>query len=196
MTGDYFLGVNNKRPVNFFVMKGIAEEVLDFLGYGNRYSFVMPKKEIPEFHPGQVAEINVNGKIVGILGKLHPSIEKNDVYVMEINLDTLLDIKTGKMKFREISIYPTIKQDIALVVDKNVSADDIMKTIKKAAGNLLVKQEMFDMYQNAALGDKKSVAFSLTFGSNDKTLTDDEINPVMEKIIKALESNLKAELRK
>jgi phenylalanyl-tRNA synthetase beta chain len=77
-----------------------------------------------------------------------------------------------------------------------VYADDIMKTIKKAAGNLLVKQEMFDMYQNAALGDKKSVAFSLTFGSNDKTLTDDEINPVMEKIIKALESNLKAELRK
>ena len=196
MTGDYFLGVNNKRPVNFFVMKGVVEEVLDFLGYGNRYSFVMPKKEIPEFHPGQVAEINVNGKIVGILGKLHPSIEKNDVYVMEINLDTLLDIKTGKMKFREISIYPTIKQDIALVVDKNVSADDIMKTIKKAAGNLLVKQEMFDMYQNAVLGDKKSVAFSLTFGSNDKTLTDDEINPVMEKIIKALESNLKAELRK
>ena len=100
------------------------------------------------------------------------------------------------MKFKEISIYPTIKKDIAIILDKDITADEISKVIKKAGGNLLVNYEIFDVYTNAILGDKKSVAYSLTFGSNTKTLTDDEINPVIEKIIESLEKNLKAELRK
>ena len=196
MTGEYCLGINNKKDVDFFIIKGVVEEILDYLGYANRYSFVLPKKGIKEFHPGQVAEINVNGEILGIIGRIHPEISREPVYVFEINLDKLLAKKVSKMKFKEISIYPNIKKDIAIMIDKNITADEISKVIKKAGGNLLVKYEMFDVYTNATLGNKKSVAYSLTFGSNTKTLTDDEVNPILEKIIENLEKTLKAELRK
>ena len=196
MTGEYCLGINNKKDVDFFIIKGVVEEILDYLGYANRYSFVLPKKGIKEFHPGQVAEINVNGEILGIIGRIYPEISREPVYVFEINLDKLLAKKVSKMKFKEISIYPNIKKDIAIMIDKNITADEISKVIKKAGGNLLVKYEMFDVYTNATLGNKKSVAYSLTFGSNTKTLTDDEVNPILEKIIENLEKTLKAELRK
>ena len=196
MSGEYYLGLgNNKKSVDFYIIKGVAEEILDFLGYGNRYSFVMPKENIPEFHPGQVAEINVNNDIVGIIGRIHPEISKEPVFVMEINLDKLLAKKVSKMKFKEISIYPTIKVDIAVILDKSVTADEISKVIKKAGGSLLVNQEMFDVYTNPVLGDKKSVAYSLIFGSNNKTLTDEEINPVVDKIIESLQKSFHAELR-
>ncbi len=196
MTGDYYLGIGNKKQVDFYIMKGIAEEVLDYLGYGNRYSFVLPKEPLKEFHPGQVAEINVNGEVLGVIGRIHPEIAKDNVYVLEINLKKLLSKKVSKMKFKEISIYPSIKKDIAIMIDKDITSDEISKVIKKAGGNLLVSQEIFDVYTNAVLGNKKSIAFSLTFGSNTKTLTDDEINPVLDKIISSLEKTLNAELRK
>ncbi len=196
MTGEYYLGLNNTKQVDFYIIKGVAEEVLDYLGYGNRYSFVLPKQTLKEFHPGQVAEINVNGEVVGVIGRIHPEISKDAVYVLEINLDKLLAKKVGKMKFKEISIYPTVNKDIAVILDKDITSDEVSKVIKKAAGNLLVSSKLFDVYTNPILGDKKSMAYSLTFGSNTKTLTDDEINPIMEKIIEALEKNLKAELRK
>ncbi len=196
MTGEYYLGLDNKKQVDFYIIKGVAEEVLDYLGYGNRYSFVLPKENLKEFHPGQVAEINVNGEVVGVIGRIHPEISKDAVYVLEINLDKLLAKKVGKMKFKEISIYPTVNKDIAVILDKDITADEVSKVIKKAAGNLLVSSKLFDVYTNPILGDKKSMAYSLTFGSNTKTLTDDEINPILEKIIEALEKNLKAELRK
>ena len=196
MTGEYYLGLDSKKQVDFYIIKGVAEEVLDYLGYGNRYSFVLPKQTLAEFHPGQVAEINVNGEVVGVIGRIHPEISKEPVYVLEINLDKLLAKKVGKMKFKEISIYPTVNKDIAVILDKDITSDEVSKVIKKAGGNLLVSSKLFDVYTNPILGDKKSMAYSLTFGSNTKTLTDDEINPIMEKIIEALEKNLKAELRK
>lgn len=196
MTGEYYLGIDNKKNVDFYVIKGVAEEILDYLGYGNRYSFVLPKEPIKEFHPGQVAQINVNGEVVGVIGRIHPEIAKEPVFVLEINLDKLLAKKVGKMKFKEISNYPTVNKDIAVILDKDITSDEISKVIKKAAGSLLVSQKLFDVYTNPALGNRKSVAYSLTFGSNSKTLTDEEINPIIEKVIEALEKNLKAELRK
>ncbi len=196
MTGNFYLGIGNSKAVDFYITKGIVEEILDYLGYANRYSFVLPKQNIEEFHPGQVAEINVNGEIVGVIGRIHPEISKENVYVFEINLNKLLAKRVSKMKFKEISVYPTIKKDIAIILDKNITSDEISKVIKKAGGNLLINEEMFDIYTNAILGDKKSVAYSLTFGSNTKTLTDEEVNPVVEKIIASLEKNFNAELRK
>ena len=196
MTGEYYLGINNKKEVDFYIIKGVLEEILNYLGYEGRYSLCIPKETLKEFHSGQVAEVNVNGEIVGVVGRIHPEISKEPVYVFEINLDNLLAKKVSKMKFKEISIYPSIRKDIAIILDKNISADEISKVIKKAGGNLLVNYEMFDVYENVILGDRRSVAYSLTFGSNTKTLTDDEVNPIVEKIIESLEKNLKAELRK
>ena len=195
MSGKYFLGIDNKKDVDFYVIKGIAEEILDYLGYENRYSFVMPTKLPIQMHPGQAAEISVNNDIVGIIGKLHPSIEKEDVYVLEINLDKLLSKKTGKMKFKEISKYPTISKDLAIVIDKNITADEIEKTIKKVAGSLLTNIEIFDVYEGSGIPkDKRSIAYSLSFGATDRTLTDEEINNIINKIVEAL-NKIGVELR-
>ena len=196
MSGEYYVGMEKKK-VDFYVIKGIAEEVLDYLGYNGRYSFVKDLNKTPdEMHPGQSAVISVNNDIVGLIGKIHPSAEKEDVFILEIDLDKLLAKKVGKMKYKEISKFPNIKKDLAVVVDKKVTAQEIGINIKKFAGSLLENYEVFDVYTGEGVADnKKSVAFSLTFGKQDRTLTDEEINAVMDKIIEGLEKKLQAELR-
>ena len=196
MSGKYSTGLNNNKTVDFYVIKGIAEEVLDYLGYAGRYSFM--KQEMPkEMHPGQSAMINVNGSNIGMIGKIHPSVTKDDVYVLEINLDELFTKKVGKMKYKEFSKFPSINKDIALVVDKKSGSKDIEKVIKSAGGSLLTNIEVFDVYTGVGVGiDKKSIAYSLTFSDMKKTLTDEEINGLMDKIIDAVSKKCSAELRK
>ena len=196
MSGKYSTGLNNNKTVDFYVIKGIAEEVLDYLGYVGRYSFM--KQEMPkEMHPGQSAMINVNGSNIGMIGKIHPSVTKDDVYVLEINLDELFTKKVGKMKYKEFSKFPSINKDIALVVDKKSVSKDIEKVIKSAGGSLLTNIEVFDVYTGVGVGiDKKSIAYSLTFSNMKKTLTDEEINGLMDKIIDAVSKKCSAELRK
>ncbi len=197
MSGEFYTGINSKKEVDFYIIKGIIEELLDSLGYENRYSFVVPKEMSKDFHPGQTADIIVNGKKVGIIGLVHPEISENKVFVSEINLSNLLEIKTGKMKYKEISKFPSIKKDIALVVDKNIESLEIAKVIKKAGGSNLSNIEIFDVYEGKGIEKgKRSIAFSLTFSNSDKTLTDEEINPILEKIVDMTEKEFKAELRK
>ncbi len=196
MSGKYYLGMNQPKELDFYVIKGIAEEVLDYLGYNGRYSFVQPKETPIQMHPGQTAEISVNNDIVGIVGKVHPAIEKEAVYVLEINLDKLLQKKTGKMKFKEISKYPTIQKDLAILVDKTTVSEEIAKLIKKTAGSLLTNIEIFDVYEGKNIPkEKRSIAYSLSFGKQDRTLTDEEVNEVMNKVIEALTNKMGAELR-
>lgn len=197
MAGEYETGITSKAQVDFYVMKGVVEELLDYLGYGNRYSFVI-KDEFPkEFHPYQTAYISVNNDIIGIIGKLHPNVSKEPAFVMEINLDKLLAKKVGKMKFKEISKFPSVKKDIAVIVDKEKASGEVAMAIKKAAGSLLTKVDLFDVYTGANIDEnKKSLAYSLTFEDSKKTLTDEEINKEMEKIIEFLNKKLNAELRK
>ena len=117
--------------------------------------------------------------------------------MLEINLDELFQKKVGKMKYKEISKFPSIKKDIALIVEKTAISKDIEKVIKSAGGSLLTNIEVFDIYTGANIGeDKKSIAYSLTFTDTKKTLTDEEINLLMEKIIDAVSKKLNAELRK
>ena len=197
MTGEYELGIGHKTQVDFYVIKGVAEELLDYLGYGNRYSFVVKENFPKEFHPYQTAYISVNNDIVGIIGRLHPNISKEPTFVMEINLDKLLAKKVGKMKFKEISKFPSVKKDIAVIVDKEKNSYEVAMAIKKAASNLLTKVELFDVYTGENIDEnKKSLAYSLTFEDSKKTLTDEEINKEMEKIIEFLNKKLNAELRK
>ena len=197
MTGDFYLGVG-KKQVDFYIIKGIVEELLDYLGYGNRYSFVVKENQMPdEVHPGQSALISVNNDIVGLIGRVHPVLEKEPVYVFEIDLDKLLDKKVGKMKYKEISKFPSVKKDLAVVVDKNITSDEIATVIKKAGGSSLSKIDVFDVYTGKGIDEnKKSIAYSLTFEKMDRTLTDEEINESIEKIVDMLIKKLGAELRK
>ena len=195
MSGKYSLGLTNKN-VDFYVIKGVAEEILEYLGYANRYSFM--KKEMPkELHPGQSAYINVNGTDIGIIGKIHPNVTKEDIFVLEINLDELLQKKVGKMKYKEISKFPNVKKDVAFVVDKKLTSKEIEKVIKSAGGSLLTDIEVFDVYTGSNLPqNKKSIAYALTFEDTKKTLTDEEINALLEKIIDTVCKKCSAEIRK
>ncbi len=197
MSGKYYEGIGNTKNVDFYMIKGVAEELLDFLGYSGRYSFVNDKQLPKEFHPGQTALISVNNDVVGIIGKLHPNTVKEDVFVMEINLEKLLSKKVGKMKYKEFSKFPSIKKDVAFIVDKNLESAVIEKQIKKSAGNLLTNIEVFDVYTGEHVeASKKSIAYSLTFGDSKKTLTDEEVTAVFNKVIADAEKTLGAIIRK
>ena len=197
MTGEYYLGLNTK-PVDFYIIKGVCEELLDYLGYGGRYSFVADKEKLTEeMHPGKSAIISVNGETVGLIGRVTPEICKEEVYVMEISLDKLLSKKVGKMKYKELSKFPVVKKDIAVLVNKEVPAQELLKTIKNNGGKLLQESKVFDLYEGKGIPEgKKSIAFSVTLGDANKTLTDEEVNKVMEKVIAGLQSKHGAELRK
>ncbi len=108
----------------------------------------------------------------------------------------MLEIKTGKPKYKEISKFPAVKKDIALVVDKKIEALELVKTIKKACGSNIKDIEIFDVYEGKGIEEgKKSLAYSLTFSSQEKTLTDEEINPLLDKIAVATNKEFGATLR-
>ncbi len=195
MKGNY---INNnwnniKIPVDFYLIKGVLENVLDYLGLKNRYSLVVA--DIPNMHPGMSAKVLLDRKEIGIIGRIHPLLSKDDIYLFEINMDALMtNIKP--LKYKEVSKYPSINKDLAFIVKKDVNANEIIDVIKKSAGRLLTNIEVFDVYTGEKLAsDEKSIAYSLTFNDSTKTLTEEEINTLFEKIIKDVESKLDAKLR-
>lgn len=198
MTGEYYLGIENKKNVDFYIVKGIVEELLDFLGYNGRYSFIADENKISkDLHPGKSAVISVNNDIVGIIGRVHPAISKDEVYIFEINLDKLLSKKVGKMKYKELSKIPYVKKDIALIIDKKIPAQEIMQNIKRGGGSLVQNVETFDVYEGNGIEEgKRSVAFTITIGKDDTTLTDEQINNCLEKIIEYVSKKNNAQIRK
>ncbi len=194
MTGDYYLDITNTK-VDFYVVKGVVEELLDYLGFNGRYSFVTG--DVPEeLHPGQSARIILQGKNVGVIGKLHPNTLKDDVYVFEINLDKLLMNYPSRMSYKEIPKFPSISKDIAFILDKNIPAGDVMATIKKAGGKLLQSISVFDVYTGENVdASKKSIAFNLNFMDSTRTLTEEEVMTVFNNIISKVVANHNAVLR-
>ena len=193
MSGEYVLGLH-KEVVDFYHIKGVMEELLYFLGYDNRYTLVIDDNIPDELHPGVSASINVNGNNIGVIGKLHPNVTKDNIYVMELNLTKLLGIKTGTMKYKDITKFPGIYKDVAFIVDNKVTSKEIELAIKKAGGKLLTNIEIFDLYPNISEG-KKSLAYKLYFADSTRTLSDDEVMNVFNEIISYVEKNLKAQVR-
>lgn len=194
MTGEYGQGLDSIK-VDFYVLKGILEELLEYLGYKNRYSLVVDS--LPqEFHPGQSASIVLNGTNIGVIGKLHPSVIKEDIYVLEINLEKLFASRVKGMQYKELSKYPAISKDMAFIVKKNIMASDVMSVIKKACGKLLVDISIFDVYEGENVKeDEKSLAFNLTFQDQNRTLSDEEVMTLFTKAIKEVETKLNGVLR-
>ena len=110
------------------MLKGVMEELLDYLGFKNRYT--LAAEDIPaELHPGQAASIIVDGKKLGIIGKIHPNITKDNVYVMELNLEELSAANHENMKYQEISKFPNVSKDVAFVVSKDAKSADMADCI-------------------------------------------------------------------
>ena len=195
MEGEYFTGLN-PQVVDFYVIKGIAEEILDFLGYSNRYSFVTNKQIPKDLHPGKSALISVNNDIVGFIGRINPMVSKDEVYVMEIDLDKLLEKRVSGMKYKEISKFPTVQKDFSIIVDKKIECQELQKVIKSNGGKLLLNSKVFDLYEGKGIPEgKRSLAFTIKLGANDHTLTDEEIMAELTKITGALNKKYNAELR-
>lgn len=194
MSGIYSVGLE-KIVIDFYYLKGVLEELLDYLGYQNRY--YLKVDDIPnELHPGQSASIYLNNTKIGVMGKVHPSITNDGIYVMEINLEKLFSYKVKAMQYKELSKYPSISKDIAFVVKKTQSAEEIMNIIKKSAGHLLTNNMIFDVYEGENINsDERSIAFNLTFSDQNRTLSDDEVMVIFNKIITDVENKLKARVR-
>ena len=194
MKGTYISNkVNNVNiKADFYLLKGIVENLLKYLGFKNKYSF--EKVEVKELHPGVSAKILVDRNQIGIIGKVHPSIYKDDVYVAEISMTSLYELSTKPLKYKEASKYPSIKKDVAFIVDNEITNKELEDLIKKAGGRLLDSIDIFDIYRDIKPG-KKSMAYNLTFKDDSRTLSDDEVMEVFNNIIEKVCKELNAELR-
>ena len=194
MKGNYIINecLHTVVKADFYVLKGIIENVLDYLGFKNRYTFVA--ETIPEVHPGIGAKILLDREEIGIIGRVHPSYKKDEIYVAELSMTKLYNKQIKPLKFKEASKYPEITKDLAFVIDNNVESEVIKNQIKKSGGRLLDTIEVFDVYENIEEG-KKSIAYKLVFKDPSKTLQDDEVMEVFNKIIKEVEEKVGAKLR-
>lgn len=194
MKGNYLVNEWQHTTVkcDFYCLKGIVENLLDYLGFKNRYTF--EACEAPEMHPGICAKILLDRNEIGIIGRVHPSYKKDEVYVAEISMTELYNAKIKPLKFKEASKYPEIIKDVAFVVENNVESEVIKSQIKKSGGRLLDSIDVFDLYENIEEG-KKSIAYKLVFKDPSRTLSDEEVMEVFNKIISEVESKTGAKLR-
>lgn len=183
---------------DFFTMKGIVEVILKKFGLNGEFK----RADISYLHKGRSADIYVGKNLIGYLGEVHPEVAKSfDVsermYIAELNVDMLNKLADCSYEFVAISNYPPIERDIAVVVDESVLAGDLLACVRKGGGNLLVDSKIFDIYRNKeVLGEnKKSVAISLVFRLAERTLTDEEVNAKINRILTKLSSEHNAVLR-
>jgi phenylalanyl-tRNA synthetase beta chain len=187
-----------KKPVDFYVLKGIVEGLFTRLGLQEKVEF--RQGEMEGMHPGRTAELLLEGTYIGFVGQVHPQVQKDkdlkDTYVCEINLKDVLLAVNEPLKYLTIPRYPSITRDIALVVDREKSAHDLQAVIKEAGGSLLKEVHVFDLYEGDRLeAGKKSLAYSLKYFDPERTLTDEDVTKAHQTVLNALEKNTGAVLR-
>src|SRR5690606_38733224 len=176
---------NGADKLDFHDVKGDVEAVL---GQGGALdSFRFEAAEHPALHPGQSARILRDGELIGWLGALHPQlVDKLDlhgpVFAFELRLEAIVE---GRLpQFPELSKFPEVRRDIALVVNRSVMAGDLLEDIREQAGAVLKNLRLFDVYQGKGIDpESKSLAIGLTLQHSSRTLTDDEVNAVMDKVL-------------
>ena len=188
------------EKVDFYVAKGYVDAVLTEMGHLNVTYRPVVADEYKEFHPGRTAMVYVNDILVGVVGQVHPELQReldlHETYVFELSLDVLFALETSKPAYQMVPKHPGMTRDIALVVDREVLADDLVQTIKKAANKLLQTVEVFDIYEGKGVEEgKKSVAISLYYLDREKTLTDEDLQPTHQKVLNALTKEHDAVLR-
>lgn len=189
---------------DFYDIKGIVDTLLDALGIHDteylRIANSISFDEKTAFHPGRSAVILKDGVEIGVLGEIHPDTAANygfgvKVYTAKINITEIIALAETEISYKPLPKYPATTRDLSLICDDDIQAADIEKTIKKAAGKLLEKVTLFDVYKGKQIEDgKKSISYSLSMRSHDGTLTDEQADSVMKKVLKALKE-IGADLR-
>ncbi len=187
-----------QQPVDFYLAKGILDTMFHQLLVKNVY--YEAAADLKGMHPGRTARIKVNGDTIGFVGQLHPDVQKKydveDSYVFLIELDKLYEQVVDYELYRPLPRYPAIRRDLAIVVDEHVQAAELQKAIRETGGDLLESVELFDLYSGENIGSgRKSIAFALTYRDAERTLTDEEVNAIQQKVIERLENVFGATLR-
>ncbi|TYQ16247.1 UNVERIFIED_CONTAM: phenylalanyl-tRNA synthetase beta subunit [Acetivibrio alkalicellulosi] len=191
------LGMYGK--VDFYTLKGVVEELLLKLGITN-YSF-SPQKDNPTFHPGRTAVININDKYAGIIGEIHPEVTDEfecpeRTYLGVIEIEKLIEFSKMEAEYKSLPKFPAVTRDIAMLVKDEIMVKEIEDILLQRGGKILEEIKLFDVYKGKQVPEgMKSVAYSITFRASDKTLTDEDVNKVMAKILNGLKTNIGAELR-
>lgn len=186
------------KNYDFYSLKGIIEELVDKMNVKADFE---PETEDCIFHPGRCANILVGGKKIGVFGEVHPEVSENfecpeRTYIAVIEKLPLIENSNYSVKFKELPKYPAITRDIAMLVKDDVMVRDIEKVLIQKGRSILESFKLFDVYKGSQLPEgMKSVAYSLVFRGEDRTLTDSEVQKVMDKIIEGLSSTLGAQLR-
>ncbi|HFL3303257.1 TPA: phenylalanine--tRNA ligase subunit beta [Staphylococcus aureus] len=189
LTGDYVVNQwqDKKETVDFYLAKGVVDRVSEKLNL----EFSYRRADIDGLHPGRTAEILLENKVVGFIGELHPILAAdNDLkrtYVFELNFDALMAVSVGYINYQPIPRFPGMSRDIALEVDQNIPAADLLSTIHAHGGNILKDTLVFDVYQGEHLEKgKKSIAIRLNYLDIEETLTDERVSKVQAEIEAAL----------
>ncbi|UOR11979.1 phenylalanine--tRNA ligase subunit beta [Halobacillus amylolyticus] len=185
-----------KKPVDFFVVKGIVEGLATQLDV----PITFEKGKLDHMHPGRTAFIKTNGTVIGFLGQIHPKLQKEmglkDTYVFDLNVNELFKLYTKEEAFHAIPKYPAVSRDIALVVDETIPAGEIEETIQSAGAPLIKAVQVFDVYQGEHLeSGKKSLAYNLVYLNPERTLKDKEVEEAHNNILDAVKLAHQAELR-
>jgi phenylalanyl-tRNA synthetase beta chain len=182
----------------FFNLKGIAKKLLNQLGYVAWF----PSASLPPYlHPGAAATIEVGGAVVGSVGELHPDVASAfelDVgcAVMELDVEALVALPQREVRFHEVSRQPSVRRDLAVVVDRDQPAGEVLEAIRKTGGKDLISTELFDRYAGEGIAEgRTSLAFRLVFQRFDRTLKDEEVTKATDRIVKMLAHRFKGELR-
>ena len=188
-----------ERNTDFYDLKGILEFVCNI--YYPRGTLKIEENEYSFFHPRISGKININGKIMGIIGEIHPLIimeaEINqDVFYMELDMDEFVNNAKAENKYKSIAQFPSIDIDLAIVVDERIKNDDIVNEIKKSSTGPLESVRLFDIYRGTQIEkNKKSMAYSLSFRDNSRTLKDVEIEIIVKRILENLGKKFNARIR-
>ncbi len=188
---------NDQQAIDFYDIKGDLESLLALTGQPDTFEFISSSH--PALHPGQSAAIQKNGEIVGYMGLLDPRIQQTydiryPVFLFELEIDAISDKKVALSV--AMSRFPEVRRDIAIIVDQKVTASALRQCIRNAANDALQNLKLFDVYQGKGIDPtRKSIALGLTFQHASRTLTDDEINDSMGKIVASLEAEFGASLR-
>ncbi|HGY9625388.1 TPA: phenylalanine--tRNA ligase subunit beta [Pseudomonas putida] len=189
---------NGRDSIDFFDVKADVEALLGYSGALGDFTFVAGNH--PALHPGQTARIERDGKEVGYLGAIHPELAKTlglerPVFVFELVLG---DVVEGRLpKFSELSKFPEVRRDLALIAGRDVASSSVLEVIRDNAGEWLTDLRLFDVYQGKGIDpDRKSLAVGLTWQHPSRTLNDDEVNTTLQNILTSLEQRLNTTLRK
>ncbi len=185
---------------DFYGIKGVTEELFTVLGIRDKIEY-SPKSDIPFMHPGRLADITLDGESIGYVGEIHPAVASRysigtKAYVAVIDFERLAEYATFDREYKALPKYPATTRDIALLVKDSVIVKDIEDIIKAKGGKLLESIQLFDVFKGKQIpGGYKSVAYNISFRAEDRTLTDDEVNGPVKKILAELEEKLEAQLR-